>query len=321
MWIQAEYALLNEQFSFAIELLDRALLMGAPPNLNLFHEKISLIRKLCNEKEIIGSQNRKRKEEEMMNEKKEEGKDISLSPPQKYTRIEASIMIEYPLDRVSCPSIEEFLINYFSQSQPIILTDCMEHWPALSSRPWKNLEYLRSVTNHRLVPIEIGRVYTDENWTQKLITFNEFLDQYVNESKVSSQTSPKGYLAQHQLFEQIPDLKNDICIPDYCFVKSQDEDGETGDQDQDQEPVINAWFGPKGTISPLHTDPKDNLLSQVVGSKYIRLYSPQYTHFLYPHPENMLRNTSQVTFYLFFKIFKHFFFVFSFEFFFQNKIR
>jgi len=48
-------------------------------------------------------------------------------------------------------------------------------------------------------------------------------------------------------------LKDDIRVPEYCYLA--DVDGE--------EPDINAWLGPKGTVSPTHYDPKNNFLAQV----------------------------------------------------------
>jgi len=56
---------------------------------------------------------------------------------------------------------------------------------------------------------------------------------------------------------------------------------------------INAWFGPKGTLSPCHYDQKHNLFIQVVGSKLIRLYPPSVSSALYPRSD-ILKNTSQV---------------------------
>ncbi|KAG6632523.1 hypothetical protein CIPAW_13G165000 [Carya illinoinensis] len=81
---------------------------------------------------------------------------------------------------------------------------------------------------------------------------------------------------------EISELRNDICIPDYCFAGG----GELRS--------LNAWFGPAGTVTPLHHDPHHNILAQVVGRKYVRLYHASLSEELYPYTETMLKNSSQV---------------------------
>lgn len=90
-------------------------------------------------------------------------------------------------------------------------------------------------------------------------------------------TNTIAYLAQHQLFLQLPHLRNDILIPDHCYTAPPphpDPNDPSRELTELEEPLLNAWFGPPGTITPLHTDPYHNLLVQVVGSKYVRLYAP-----------------------------------------------
>ena len=58
-------------------------------------------------------------------------------------------------------------------------------------------------------------------------------------------------------YKQIPELRDDIIIPDYCCISQKD------NFDEDYDVDINAWFGPKGTVSPCHHDPKHNILVQV----------------------------------------------------------
>ena len=181
---------------------------------------------------------------------------------------------------------------------PIIITSALEHWPALSSRSWKHPSYLleKTLDGRRLVPVELGRSYTDEGWGQGIITFGEFMKRYMllkgmgHEDKEVECNERMGYLAQHDLFAQIPSLRSDIAIPDFCYTEppppasstsSTVEAGKQAHQRLD-EPLLNAWFGPAGTVSPLHTDPYYNILCQVVGKKYIRLYAPSETCNLYP---------------------------------------
>lgn len=82
-----------------------------------------------------------------------------------------------------------------------------------------------------------------------------------------------AYLAQHELFHQIPSLFDDINPKPNLISSSSPHD--------DIEIKRNIWIGTPGTRTPLHFDSYDNLLCQIVGVKYVRVYHPNQTPFLY----------------------------------------
>ncbi|KAG2271191.1 hypothetical protein Bca52824_065746 [Brassica carinata] len=166
-----------------------------------------------------------------------------------------------PLRSLTCGRVEK--------GTPVVITNCMAHWPARTK--WNHLDYLTSVAGNRTVPVEVGKNYLCSDWKQELVTFSKFLERI--RTNTSTPVEPT-YLAQHPL--------DDICIPDYCFVGG----GELQS--------LNAWFGPAGTVTPLHHDPHHNILAQVVGKKYVRLYPSSLQGELYPYSETMLCNSSQI---------------------------
>ncbi|XP_046397075.1 bifunctional peptidase and arginyl-hydroxylase JMJD5 [Ischnura elegans] len=186
------------------------------------------------------------------------------------------------------PSLQQFYIEHFLQGVPAVLKGCLDHWPALSL--WSP-SYLTEMAGNRTVPIELGPHYVHPAWGQKLMAIGDFVEQHMApDPKQSAGGIEKkiGYLAQHPLFDQIPELRNDIKVPEYCCLT------EDIDSSADEEVDINAWFGPKGTVSPLHHDPKHNLLAQVLGSKRVILYSSDDSKYLHPYEGQLLDNTSQV---------------------------
>ncbi|PNY28739.1 Mitochondrial division protein 1 [Tolypocladium capitatum] len=207
-------------------------------------------------------------------------------------------LAEDALGRI-CPRLADWTLGRFEdymnagagEPRPVVFTDLIASWPALTDRPWNQPDYLLSKTfgGRRLVPVEVGRSYVDEGWGQELIPFRAFLAKYVAPGLVDADGTDNtdtdtadgaarqvGYLAQHNLFRQIPSLRNDIAVPDFCWAAVP---RHPSDPSRDQPPVdaprLNAWLGPARTITPLHADGYHNLLCQVVGAKYVRLYPPR----------------------------------------------
>ena len=193
----------------------------------------------------------------------------------------------------------EFQAHLDFAATPLIIEGVLEPWSAIRNpeRQWSNPRYLteRTLGGRRLVPVELGRSYTEEGWGQQIMTFAEYMDKYL----LDAQPVQTGYLAQHDLLDQIPLLDADTVTPDYCFTTPPPAVGShIVPQPPLDEPLRNAWLGPAGTISPLHTDPYHNILCQVVGHKYVRLYAPSETPKLYPRGMDesgvSMENTSEV---------------------------
>ncbi|KAI6891935.1 hypothetical protein KC318_g13430, partial [Hortaea werneckii] len=59
-------------------------------------------------------------------------------------------------------------------TQPLVIPKVTRHWRA--SKLWRSPRYLMEHTlgGRRLVPIELGKLYTDKDWSQRLMSFAEF---------------------------------------------------------------------------------------------------------------------------------------------------
>lgn len=249
---------------------------------------------------------------------------VMASLPSSFPQIDSTqrmpvIKQSHQIKILTRPSLSHFAKHLTGPHTPVILRGTIDHWPARYR--WANPNYWLSRTHggQRLVPVELGSSYTDESWGQKIMPFGEYLSKYVlgieaekiefedhltkQPDALAVEKAQKGYLAQHDLLSQIPALRADIAVPDFCYaetprsrlkaasreanppptlpISSSSDDMSDNDMPA-TDPQLNIWLGPHGTVSPAHTDPHENILAQVVGRKYVRLFAPSEMPKMYP---------------------------------------
>ena len=268
----------KEWIQKVVRLLDMAVILAGAPQREAMVETLLL----ALQEYVQGQQSQMQEQGSPSRKRRKFGNAFS-------TAVVDAPCLKHPIPTVSKLSMTSFE-KHLQNARPVVIQNALRHWPAFQQRPWNCPQYLMEQTlgGRRLVPVELGRSYTDEGWGQKIVTFKEFMDMYMTRDLANGGDKPViGYLAQHDLFTQIPTLRADISIPDYCYTSPPPPATGTPlafktPQPKLDEPLLNAWFGPPGTVSPLHTDPYHNILTQVVGKKYVRLYCPSETEKLYP---------------------------------------
>ncbi len=173
------------------------------------------------------------------------------------------------IERRSQLSRDEFRDRYYAANQPVIIQDLLTGWRAMTA--WTPA-YLKSVAGDRIVEVMTGRD-ADPKYEmngRKHRTELRFAD-YIDMVYSGTVTNDYYMVANNGFFERPeaqPLLADFTAFPEYlhpaaggrqCFL----------------------WFGPAGTITPLHHDTSNILLAQVAGRKRYRIVPAAQWQYVY----------------------------------------
>jgi ribosomal protein L16 Arg81 hydroxylase len=153
---------------------------------------------------------------------------------------------------------EEFFTRYEDGNRPVTIVGGMQDWAAMTR--W-NPDYLDQVCGDEMVQVMAGRNSDDdyEIRSDNRRTTMRFSD-YVTKIKSAGQTNDFYLVAQNEFMrtEGAKRLYDDIVMfPDYL--------------DKRRDGFVFFWFGPGGTVTPLHHDTADIILAQVHGRKRVTM--------------------------------------------------
>ena len=168
------------------------------------------------------------------------------------------------IERRSALSRDEFFRHYYCRNRPVVLTDVVPRWRAATR--WSPDDF-----RERFGDVEIavtdGREADDDydiNTPQhtRRVPMRDFVDRVraIGESNDTYMVANNRNL-DVTLRALLDDVDQGDAAPDYLDRSKLDG-------------CVCLWFGPSGTITPLHHDTTNILFCQVMGRKRVRLISP-----------------------------------------------
>ena len=176
------------------------------------------------------------------------------------------------LDRVACPTPQQFHHEYIARERPAVLTGIADRWP--SHTRWSAEHFRREYGSVRAeVELQGGKdprsYFPERKYAEMDLT--TFVDKLPGDS-------PRHYLSQWPALRHIPQLTQDIVpLSDYQTVPEY----YPGFLQRRLRLERHFWFGAAGTFSTLHFDPADNFFAQIWGRKKFILFPPEQGPLLY----------------------------------------
>jgi hypothetical protein len=175
----------------------------------------------------------------------------------------------YGVPRHAGLSRERFLADYYAANRPTILNDVADNWPAV--QVWTP-GYLKETVGAEVVEVMAGRENDEEyeinlDAHRKAICFGDYVD-------LVTRAAPTNdfYLVANNHFLDKPgtaalwaDFSCDERFLDPATASAR----------------VFFWFGPAGTVTPLHHDVSNILLVQVRGTKRVTLVPALESHLVY----------------------------------------
>ena len=166
---------------------------------------------------------------------------------------------------------EEFFRSYYSVNRPVVFQDGLKGCSALAR--W-NPDYLKARCGNEMVEVMSGRsrdrdYEINSNQHRTRTRLHEFVDRV----KQAAQTNDFYMVANNRSLESpnMQSLLNEVHLLDNIL-------------DPARAPSrMFLWFGPGGTVTPLHHDAMNILLAQVYGRKTVTLIPSFQTPWVYNH--------------------------------------
>jgi lysine-specific demethylase 8 len=157
------------------------------------------------------------------------------------------------IETISKITHDSFQTNYLKKNKPIALTGMMNNWEA--TKKW-SLDYFKKIGKNKESYVAKANNFQEETkWDHE--NFVKSIENIENTNSVDK----GGYLMNLSIMHMFPELMNDV---DFSLVSKNKVRQSTS-----------LWIGPKGTVTPWHTDRlADNILSVIKGHKLVLLADP-----------------------------------------------